>query len=227
MVEILKSQGRSINSRVIQRAAQALIEGRVIVVPTETGYCFAGHSGIQGNHKTLLELRKAHPKNKPFSILCKDAKQVAAISELSTASYRILNKLLPGPFTVILPATRFTPKNVMGSFKNTVGVRITSHPITTSLMAELDFPLIVTSVTDAEELQDEGYLDDTYMDSLERWWTTAEGILSHTPKGLHLLIAGEEPLPMKMSTILDLSQEGHCTVLRDGGWTPEGLLESL
>lgn len=221
--EILLTHGHSINQRHLSKTVQCLREGKVIALPTDTGYCFAGHSGLKSTHATLLELRKEHPKQKPFSLLCKDAKQVSSIAQLSTSAYRVLNKLLPGPFTLILPAHRETPQTCMGSFKSTVGVRISNHPVAVGLMDHLDFPLLITSVTDAEELKKEGYLDDDYEESLDRWWTTAEGVQLHTPKGVHLLLRGEEPLPMKISTILDLTEEGQWAVLRDGGWPLSGL----
>ncbi len=223
MSEIMKTQGRSINQRHLERTIDCLSQGEIIVVPTEAGYCFAGKADLKKTHAQLLGLREAHPKNKPFSLLCKDAKQISSISQLSTSAYRILNKVLPGPFTLILPVHRDTPKNSTGEFRATVGVRMTAHPVTSNLLELLDSPLMVTSVTDAEELIKEGYLDDDYEEAMERWWTTAEGILAHKKGAPKILLAGEEPMLMRVSTIIDLSDDNKFKILRDGGWEMQGL----
>jgi len=217
-MEILSSFGKSPNQRHIGLALAALSRGEVIAVPTETGYCFVGLSSQRSTHEQLLSLRNAHPRQKPFSLLCKDAKQVSGVTQLSTSAFRILNRILPGPFTLILPVHRNTPKNSTGAFRSTVGVRITGNALSEALMAQLDEPLLITSVTDAEELAQEGYTDENFDPALDRWWTSAEGILTHARGHVRLILCSEEPMPMRFSTILDLSIDGQLEIVRDGGW---------
>lgn len=218
MSEILVCVGKSINQRHVDRVIDSLRKGEIIVLPTETGYCYAGIAEHKATHTTLLKLREAHPRHKPFSLLCKDANKIGQIAQLSTAAYRVINRVLPGPFTIILPVNKNTPKTSTGEFRSTVGVRISGNPVAQAVCQAIETPLMVTSVTDAEELLAEGYLDDTSDERLERWWTTAEGVLKHSQNNIKLLIAGDEPLPMRVSTILDLSGDGAIVVLRDGGW---------
>lgn len=220
--EILYTQGRGVNSRHMERAKTGLELGEIVVVPTETGYCYAGLAHHKRTHQNLLALRHAHPQHKPFSLLCKDAKQVSEIAEVSTASYRMINKVLPGPFTLVLPSLKRTPIASLGSFRGTVGVRMTSHPLTSALLEAVNAPLMVTSVTDAEELEEESYSETDSTETPDRWWTSAEGILSHAQSKVLLLLAGDEPLILRVSTVIDLSRDNEIEILRDGGWPLDG-----
>jgi tRNA threonylcarbamoyl adenosine modification protein (Sua5/YciO/YrdC/YwlC family) len=219
--EILVCAGKTINQRHIQRITESLQKGEIITIPTETGYCYAGLADHRATHPSLLKLREAHPKHKPFSLLCENAKRVSQVAQVSTSAFRILNRVLPGPFTLILPVHRNTPKTSTGEFRDTVGVRMSSHPIAQAVCEAANAPLMVTSVTDAEELIAEGYGESDFESELERWWTHAEGILQHSGNLVKLIITGEEPLPLHVSTILDLSDEGNVRILRDGGWELE------
>lgn len=221
MSEILVCAGKTINQRHIQRITKSLQKGEIITIPTETGYCYAGLADHKATHPSLLKLREAHPKHKPFSLLCENAKRVSQVAQVSTSAFRILNRVLPGPFTLILPVHRNTPKTSTGEFRDTVGVRMSSHPIAQAVCEAANAPLMVTSVTDAEELIAEGYGESDFESELERWWTHAEGILQHSGNLVKLIITGEEPLPLHVSTILDLSDEGNVRILRDGGWELE------
>jgi tRNA A37 threonylcarbamoyladenosine synthetase subunit TsaC/SUA5/YrdC len=163
-------------------------------------------------------LREAHPRHKPFSLLCENAKQVSQIAQVSTAAFRVLNRVLPGPFTLILPVHKNTPRTSTGEFRDTVGIRISAHPIAQAICSAVNAPLMVTSVTDGEEIIAEGYGETDFESGLERWWTYSEGILRHSGKQVKLVITGDEPLPLHVSTILDLSEDGNVRILRDGGW---------
>jgi len=223
VTKILVIQGRSINQKSIDSAAQALMNGEIIVLPTETGYCFAGLAHRKASHMKLWELRSAHPKTKPFSLLCLNAKTASEVSRISTPAFRILNKLLPGPFTLILPVNRETPNYSTGPHKSTIGIRVSAHPIAHKVLEAVNAVLVVTSVTDADELAEEGYTEESYDSQLERWWTTPEGIDAHTDGRVALVIGQQEPLPIRHSTIIDLSADDSPEVLRDGGWPIESL----
>lgn len=218
MSEILACAGKVINQRHIQRVTSALEQGHVIAMPTETGFCYAGLAEHKATHPAFLKLREAHPRHKPFSLLCENAKQVSQVAQVSTSAFRVLNRVLPGPFTLILPVHKNTPKTSTGEFRDTVGIRISAHPIAQAVCSAVNVPLMVTSVTDGEEIIAEGYVENDFESNLERWWTNADGILRHSGNLLKLVITGDEPLPLHVSTILDLSDDGNVRILRDGGW---------
>jgi tRNA threonylcarbamoyl adenosine modification protein (Sua5/YciO/YrdC/YwlC family) len=57
-----------------------------------------------------------------------------------------MKRLLPGPYTFVLPAAREVPKKLWTKRK-TVGIRIPDHQITITLAEDLGHPIISTSVT--------------------------------------------------------------------------------
>jgi tRNA threonylcarbamoyl adenosine modification protein (Sua5/YciO/YrdC/YwlC family) len=62
----------------------------------------------------------------------------------------MMKRLLPGPYTFILKATKLVPKIAMTKQK-TVGIRIPDNKICLSLVRELGHPIISTSVYKPDE----------------------------------------------------------------------------
>jgi tRNA threonylcarbamoyl adenosine modification protein (Sua5/YciO/YrdC/YwlC family) len=62
------------------------------------------------------------------------------------AAYRVMRRLLPGPYTFILTATREVPR-LLRMKRKTVGVRVPSHPVTLALTHALGRPLVSTSAS--------------------------------------------------------------------------------
>lgn len=216
MTQILKVHEKNPEKRHIRTAASIIENGGVVLVPTDTGYCFVGDSNKESTHNIFLKLRPSHPKNKPFSLVCKDISQVSQIAQFSTKIFRIATRIWPGPYTLILECNKNTPKVAAGPKRKTVGIRISAHPILKSLMEEFQNPLLITSVTDEDELiADEYFEHDNQEDS---WWTNVSKICARAPKeSIALALENDEPVPLKVSTIVDFS--GPIPVLiRDGGW---------
>ncbi|MDP3442657.1 MAG: Sua5/YciO/YrdC/YwlC family protein, partial [Ignavibacteria bacterium] len=61
-------------------------------------------------------------------------------------AYKMMKKLLPGPYTFVLPASKEVPKKLWTK-RETVGIRIPDHNIALMLAKELGNPIISTSVT--------------------------------------------------------------------------------
>jgi tRNA A37 threonylcarbamoyladenosine synthetase subunit TsaC/SUA5/YrdC len=149
---------------------------------------------------------------------------MAALSEIATMTtpqYRIVRKLLPGPYTIVLAKNRNTPEAAMEQKGDTVGVRIPDVPWIADLMVAFPRPLLVTSVTDAEEL----VLGEYYSNedaSPDAWWAHGEEILRLHGHEIGYFVDPHAPQPMRVSTIFDLTREPPLMV-RDGGWDLEGL----
>jgi tRNA threonylcarbamoyl adenosine modification protein (Sua5/YciO/YrdC/YwlC family) len=206
--------------RFVRMAAEALQRGQVILCPTETGYCLLGSAHQESTHKTFLTLRQAHPAKKPFSLLCKDVQQMGQVANVTTAIFRVATRALPGPYTFILESNRRTPKFAGSLKRNTLGIRISNHPVVVALFEEFPEPLLVTSVTDAEELEITDYFNDE--EQIDAWWTSAEEICSRFQTGIALALACNEPVPMRVSTVVDFTQDPP-TIIRDGGWDTDVL----
>lgn len=216
MTQILSIHQKNPDKRRIRKVIEIIDGEGIILAPSETGYCYIGNASNYLTREKFLKLRPEHPKNKPFSIFCKNISQVSKISHLDTKTFRIVTKAWPGPYTFVLPSSKNTPKTTAGAKKETVGVRISNYPIINDIINELEYPLLVTSVTDEFELIAQNYFEDFLQENC--WWTNASNICKHTTHGqINLAIESEEIIPIKVSTVIDLTEQ-HPILLRDGGW---------
>lgn len=133
----------------IRRAVEVLRGGGVIVYPTDTVY---GMGCDLLNKRAIDKIYqiKRMPRRKPLSFICSDLSQISEYAQLSNAAYKMMRRLLPGPYTFILQATRLVPK-VMMSNQRTVGIRVPDNEICLELVRELGHPLVNTSASDSVE----------------------------------------------------------------------------
>jgi tRNA threonylcarbamoyl adenosine modification protein (Sua5/YciO/YrdC/YwlC family) len=132
--------------RSINKAVDVLRQGGIIIYPTDTVYGI----GCDIFHRDALERMfqiKSNGKEKYFSFVCSDLKDIARYAKVNDYAYRTMKHLLPGPFTFILPAAREVPKKLW-SKRKTVGIRIPQNDISLHIVRELGHPIISTSVTD-------------------------------------------------------------------------------
>lgn len=215
---ILPVHGKNPQPRNIRIAADAIEKGEIVLIPTETGYCFVGDAKLESTRKSFLALREAHPNKKPFSILCKDIAQASSCALITTTIYRIATRAFPGPFTFILEINRNTPKFAGGPKRKSVGVRISSNQVTRDLINYFGRPLLITSVTDVEELEEQSYFEENNSNDHELpWWVDAYSICEHFKGMVPFALAAEESVPLKASTIIDFTQSP-AVIIRDGGW---------
>ncbi len=129
----------------VAEAAHVLRRGGVAVIPTDTVYGVTCQIGSVSAIERLYALKKLDPK-KPLSILLPDIGMVGRYSRtLSTPSFRLMKRLLPGPYTFIVEASSDVPR-IMLRKRKTIGLRIPDNPIALELLAQLDEPLLTTSI---------------------------------------------------------------------------------
>lgn len=138
--------------RLIERAAARLEAGDVIAYPTDTYYAIGCDLMNKRAVQALYRLKQRSPA-KPFSFLSADLSEISRYAKVSNFAYRIMKRLVPGPYTFILPATRLTPEMAMTRQK-TVGIRVPEAPIPMALVERLGHPILTTSATfDGERLK--------------------------------------------------------------------------
>jgi tRNA threonylcarbamoyl adenosine modification protein (Sua5/YciO/YrdC/YwlC family) len=90
--------------------------------------------------------------------MCSSLKNVSNYGHVSNVAYRIMKKVLPGPFTFVLPAAKIVPK-IMITKQKTVGIRVPDNNICLNLIEALGNPILTTSAI----LDDEGqHLSEAY-----------------------------------------------------------------
>jgi tRNA threonylcarbamoyl adenosine modification protein (Sua5/YciO/YrdC/YwlC family) len=147
--------------RKINRVVEILLEGGVIIYPTDTIYGI----GCDLKNKRAVEklcqiedlsARQAgiKPQKMNLSFICNDLSHISEyVKRLDTPAFKVLKKLLPGPFTFIFESNSNVPK-ILGVNKKTVGIRIPDHRIPLAIVKQLGNPLITSSIKDDDEIKE-------------------------------------------------------------------------
>jgi len=182
--------------RQLERVLETLSKDGIIAYPTDTLYGLGCLISRKKAVDRILALKHRDPR-KPLSILCADMEMLCRYARhLETSTFRLLKQLLPGPYTVILPASREVPRYLQA--KQTVGLRIPNHPFCRAITKLAGEPILTTSAN----LHGESPLQSS-------WEIDQE--LGHA---LDLVIDCGEPAG-EASTILDLTGD-EPQVLRQG-----------
>jgi tRNA threonylcarbamoyl adenosine modification protein (Sua5/YciO/YrdC/YwlC family) len=182
--------------RFINKAIKILQKGGVIIYPTDTVY---GIGCDIFNKQALDRVKeiKSNPDIKLLSFICPDLKDIANYAKVSDYAYKTMKRLLPGPYTFILPAAKNVPKKLW-SKRKTVGIRIPDHPVALKIVEGLGNPIVSTSTTTRK--------GDLLIDPLE--------IKSVFNFQVDLMLASGN-LSGKPSSVIDLSGE-EPVVIREG-----------
>ena len=126
-----------------------LTGGGLIAYPTDT--CYAVGCDLY-NLKGINRIYhlKRRPLNKPFSFICQDLKNISEYARVGNSAYKAMKRLLPGPYTFVLEASRQVPK-ILQTKRRTVGIRVPDHPIALGLVGLLGHPIITTTAALPDE----------------------------------------------------------------------------
>ena len=139
----------SINSqnpqmRLIKKVAEILRTGGIIIYPTDTVYGLGCDLFNKKGIEKIYKIKKRSEKQ-PFSFVCADLKDISRYARVSDYAYKTMKRLLPGPYTFILEASRLVPKIILPK-RQTTGIRVPDNRICLALVGELGQPIISTSV---------------------------------------------------------------------------------
>jgi tRNA threonylcarbamoyl adenosine modification protein (Sua5/YciO/YrdC/YwlC family) len=135
--------------RKIARAVEVLRKGGVIAYPTDTVYGL-GCDIFQKKAVERIYQMKQMKEDQPLAFVCADLSDISRYAQVDDRAYRVMRRLLPGPYCFILESTREVPKILMMKRK-TVGIRVPDHPVAQALIKELGNPIVSTSATSREE----------------------------------------------------------------------------
>ncbi len=144
MAQVLKINPINPQTRLISKVVEVLVSGGVIIYPTDTVY---GLGCDIFNKKAIQKIYQIKGKSfkQPLSFIVPNLKQISQYAFVSNKAYRIMRKLLPGPYTFILPASRLVPKKISIYNKKTVGIRIPHNRVCMSILEQFSNPIISTS----------------------------------------------------------------------------------
>lgn len=152
MAEIVRIYPENPNPRAINRVVEVLKNGGVIVYPTDTVYSFGCDLSNSKAMDRVAWLKGTKKEKADFSIIFYDLSHLSDYTrQVDTATYKILKRCLPGPFTFILAANNTVPK-IFKNKKKTIGIRIPDNSIPREIVNALGNPIIATSVHDEDEI---------------------------------------------------------------------------
>jgi tRNA threonylcarbamoyl adenosine modification protein (Sua5/YciO/YrdC/YwlC family) len=189
--------------RKVRRAVEALEAGEIIAYPTDTVYAL-GCDLLNKKAIDRLYQVKGMDKSQPLAFICPDLADLSKYAIVDNHAYRLLRRVLPGPYTFVLQATREVPKILHTSDRRTVGIRVPDAPIIVEVVRALGRPVVSTTAHRPGE--------GTVIDARD---------IEPTFKGVSLVLdgglGGREP-----TTVVDLSH-GSIDIVREGAGPIEAL----
>lgn len=131
-------------ARKIARIVEALHGGGVAAYPTDSVYAL----GCALEAKDAIERiyrAKGMAKGQRLALICPDLSTAASYGRFNQTAFRLAQRIFPGPYTLVVPATHEVPRTLTDAKRRTVGIRVTSHPIAQAIVAALGRPLLTTS----------------------------------------------------------------------------------
>jgi tRNA threonylcarbamoyl adenosine modification protein (Sua5/YciO/YrdC/YwlC family) len=132
-------------SRLIRHAAAIVRGGGVIAYPTDSSYALGCRIGDAVAAARIRNLRQVDDKHH-LTLVCRDLAELGRYAQLDNWQFRIVKQGVPGSFTFLLPATRAVPRHLKHPRRSTIGVRVPDHAVVRALLAELDEPLLSSTL---------------------------------------------------------------------------------
>ena len=132
-------------TRLIKRAVDIVRGGGVIAYPTDSCYALGCHIGDKAAMERIRTIRAVDERHH-FTLVCRDLSEIGTFAKVNNAQYRLLKAHTPGSYTFILQATRELPRRLSHVKRATIGVRVPQHPATQALLAELNEPLLSSTL---------------------------------------------------------------------------------
>ncbi len=145
MAELIQIHPKNPQPRLIVRAAELLHAGSVIVYPTDSSYALGCRIGEKAALDRLRMIRRVDDKHH-FTLVCRDLSEIATYARIDNTAYRLLKSLTPGPYTFIVQATKQVPRRLLHPKRRAIGIRVPDTPIVHELLAELDQPILSTTL---------------------------------------------------------------------------------
>jgi tRNA threonylcarbamoyl adenosine modification protein (Sua5/YciO/YrdC/YwlC family) len=201
---IVKLYARDNQPRDLQRVTDILEDGGVIIYPTDTHYAIGCHALKERPIEQICRMKGLDQKKNRLAVICHDLSHISEYAKVDNATFKLMKRHLPGPFTFILNTSNRLPK----IFRNRkeVGIRIPDNPIILEICRLLDAPILTTTIPlqpgdDIEYMTTPELIDERFGDEVD---LVIDGGVS-----------GTEP-----STVVDCTQ-GEPVILRQG----KGILE--
>ncbi|WP_291114442.1 L-threonylcarbamoyladenylate synthase [Flavobacterium sp. UBA6135] len=199
MASFIKLYPENPNPKEIAKVIKVLKDGGLIIYPTDTVYGLGCDITNTKALERIAKIKGIKLEKANFSFVCHDLSNLSDyVRQIDTATFKILKRALPGPYTFILPGNNNLPKEFKK--KKTVGIRVPDNAITLEIVRQLGNPIVSTSIHDDDEVLE--YSTDPEL-IFEKWQFLVDLIIDGG-------YGDNQP-----STVIDLS-EAEPEVIREG-----------
>lgn len=131
--------------RLMRQAAALIREGALIAYPTDSSYALGCQLADTAAVKRLRALRGLDERHH-LALMCRDLGDVGRFAHLDNWQFTIVRQGVPGSYTFLLPASREVPRRVQHARRNTIGVRVSDHPVVAALLEDLGAPMLTSTL---------------------------------------------------------------------------------
>jgi tRNA threonylcarbamoyl adenosine modification protein (Sua5/YciO/YrdC/YwlC family) len=193
--------------RKIEAAIEVLHRGGVAAYPTDSIYALGCAIEARDAIERIYRA-KGMKKNQRLALICPDLSSASEYGMFSQTAFRLAQRIFPGPYTLVVPATRSVPRTLTDNKRRTVGIRVTGHPVAQALAVGLGRPLLTTSAIAPDTGEP---------------CTDADAILEVFGKHIDVVIDTEQT-PSEPSTVIEVDGDT-ITLIREGQGPIEGILD--
>lgn len=127
----------------VKTAADVLRRGGVVAIPTETVYGLAARADNEYAIHRVFDI-KGRPRHHPLIVHVASIDAAHEYGIFNDAAFALANVLWPGPLTLIVPRRPEVSDEITGG-RDTVALRVPSHPLTLSLLELLGTAVVAPS----------------------------------------------------------------------------------
>ncbi|TCT21291.1 L-threonylcarbamoyladenylate synthase [Thiobaca trueperi] len=145
MAQFFQIHPENPQARLVRRTVEILLEGGVIVYPTDSSYALGCQIGEKSAMERIRRIRRLDDKHN-FTLVCRDLSEIATYAKIDDQAYRMLKSLTPGAYTFIHEATKQVPRRLLHPKRKAIGMRVPDNEICRALLSELNQPILSTTL---------------------------------------------------------------------------------
>jgi tRNA threonylcarbamoyl adenosine modification protein (Sua5/YciO/YrdC/YwlC family) len=149
MAQFIKIYEDKPNEAAIKKVVDVLKNGGLVIYPTDTVYGLGCDITNTKALERIAKIKGIKLEKANFSFICSNLSNISDyVKQIDTATFKILKRALPGPYTFILPGNNNLPKEFKK--KTTVGIRVPDNAIAIEIVRQLGNPIVSTSIHDED-----------------------------------------------------------------------------
>jgi tRNA threonylcarbamoyl adenosine modification protein (Sua5/YciO/YrdC/YwlC family) len=149
--ELIRIYPENPDERKIRQVVECLRDGGLVIYPTDTIYGLGCDIFNSRAVEKIARIKGIKAQKNDFSFICYDLSHIADYARVGNSAFKMMKKVLPGPYTFILDANNQVPK-LLNTNKKTVGIRVPDNLIPRLIVKQLGNPIVTTSIKDDDEI---------------------------------------------------------------------------